>query len=78
MLESQLSLLDEVKESFDVPIVVAYSKSDMHNMRDLPAFSNVTGEGIDEIVKLLKNTLKTLKEKEREEVTGDSTSVEEG
>lgn len=77
-LERQLSLLEEIKESFEVPIIPAYSKSDMHDKRDLPAFSNVTGEGIDEIVKLLKNTVEErLKEKEREEVTGDSAGVEE-
>ncbi len=76
-LESQFSLLDEIKESFNVPIIAAYSKSDMHDRRDLPAFSNVTGEGIDEVVKLLKNTIEErLKEKKREEEAEDSTGVE--
>jgi nucleolar GTP-binding protein len=56
-LKSQQALLEEIKENFDVPIVVAYSKADLHDKRDLPAFSSVTGEGIDEILKILKDIL---------------------
>ncbi len=56
-IESQMSLLEEIKENFDVPIVAAYSKADMHDKRDLPAFSSVTGEGIDEILKIVKEKM---------------------
>ncbi len=56
-IESQLSLLEEIKENFDVPIVAAYSKADMHNKRELPAFSSVTGEGIDELLKIIKEKI---------------------
>lgn len=56
-IENQLSLLEEIKENFDVPIVAAYSKADMHDRRDLPAFSSVTGEGIDEILKVVRDKM---------------------
>lgn len=56
-LEPQLKLLDEIKENFDVPIIVVYSKADLHDKRDLPAFSSVTGEGIDEIVRKIREVL---------------------
>ncbi len=56
-IENQLALLDEIKENFDVPIIVAYSKADLHDRRDLPAFSSVTGEGIDEILKIVKEKM---------------------
>jgi len=56
-IENQLSLLEEVKENFDVPIIAAYSKADMHDRRDLPAFSSVTGEGIDKILKIIKEKM---------------------
>ncbi len=56
-IENQLALLEEIKENFDVPIIVAYSKADMHDKRDLPAFSSVTGEGIDEILKIVKEKM---------------------
>jgi len=57
-IENQLSLLEEVKENFEVPIIAAYSKADMHDRRDLPAFSSVTGEGIEEILKLIKEKMR--------------------
>ena len=56
-IQNQLSLLEEIKENFDVPIIAAYSKADMHDKRDLPAFSSVTGEGINEIINLIKENL---------------------
>ncbi len=56
-IENQLSLLEEIKENFDVPVIAAYSKADMHDKRDLPAFSSVTGEGIDEILKIIKEKM---------------------
>ncbi len=56
-LEPQLKLLEEIKENFDVPVIVAYSKADLHDKRDLPAFSSVTGEGIDEIVRKIREVL---------------------
>ncbi len=56
-LEPQLKLLDEIKENFDVPIIVVYSKADLHDKRDLPAFSSLTGEGIEDIVKRIREVL---------------------
>ncbi len=56
-IENQLALLEEVKENFEVPVIAAYSKADMHDKRDLPAFSSVTGEGIDEILKIVKEKM---------------------
>ncbi len=56
-IENQLALLEEIKENFDVPIIVAYSKADIHDKRDLPAFSSVTGEGIEEILKIVKEKM---------------------
>ncbi len=57
LIENQLALLEEVKENFEVPVIAAYSKADMHDKRDLPAFSSVTGEGIDEILKIVKEKM---------------------
>ena len=59
-VKNQLALLEEIKENFNVPVVVAYSKADIHDKRDLPAFSSVTGEGIDEILNLIKEKMKLL------------------
>jgi nucleolar GTP-binding protein len=73
-LKDQLSLLDEVKRSFNVCVIAAYSKSDMHDERDMPAFSNVTGEGIEKIVEMLAEVLK----KERSKIASDCTSIQEG
>ena len=57
-LEPQMKLLEEIKENFDIPIIVAYSKADLHDKRDLLAFSSVTGEGVDEIIKKIREVLK--------------------
>jgi len=60
-VEPQFSLLNEIKREFkDTPIIAAYSKSDLHNLRDLPAFSSVTGEGVENI---LNEVFKNLKDK---------------
>ncbi len=56
-LEPQLKLLEEIKENFDVPVIVAYSKADLHDKKDLPAFSSVTGEGIDDIIEKIREVL---------------------
>ena len=48
-IENQLSLLEEVRELFDKPIIEVYSKADLHEFRDRLAFSVVTGEGLKEI-----------------------------
>lgn len=56
-IEPQKNLLEEIKKNFDVPIIVAYSKSDLHDKRDLPAFSSLTGEGIDGIIEEIKRNL---------------------
>ncbi len=57
-LEPQMKLLKEIKENFDVPVIVAYSKADLHNKRDLPAFSSITGEGIEDVLKKIREVLK--------------------
>ncbi len=56
-IKSQRSLLNEIKKEFSVPIIPVYSKSDLHQYRDLPAFSIVTGEGIEDIRQLVKKAL---------------------
>jgi len=53
-LKSQISLLNEVKENFDVPVLEIYSKADIHGFRDRLAVSAVTGEGMEELVNVLK------------------------
>jgi len=57
-IENQLSLLEELKATFDKPILEVYSKADLHNKRDKPAFSIVTGEGLDEIVEKIEKIVK--------------------
>ncbi|MDI9645071.1 MAG: 50S ribosome-binding GTPase [Archaeoglobales archaeon] len=57
-IEKQLSLLDEIKKSFEKPVIDVYSKADLHNFRDRPAFSALTGEGIEDILKEIKKHLK--------------------
>jgi nucleolar GTP-binding protein len=74
-LKNQLSLLNEIK-ALEIPVIATYSKSDMHNKRDLPAFSNVTGEGITSIVEMLRNVIMGLEER-GEKITRDCTKVEE-
>ncbi|AEA47988.1 NOG1 family protein [Archaeoglobus veneficus] len=77
-IESQLSLLEEVK-TLEKPVIAVYSKADMHDRRDLPAFSSVTGEGIEEVVELIREVLKSRRSEELgEQVACDSGDVEEG
>lgn len=56
-IENQLSLLEEVKATFDKPVLEVYSKADLHNKRDKPAFSVVTGEGINEILEKIEKVI---------------------
>ena len=70
-LRSQINLLKEIRERFDVPIVEIYSKADLHDKRDRLAVSVVTKEGIDELLSLLKSMAKERSEK----VSGDSPRV---
>jgi len=70
-LKSQINLLKEIRERFDVPIVEIYSKADLHDKRDRLAVSVVTKEGIDELLSLLKSMAKERSEK----VSGDSPRV---
>ena len=70
-LKSQINLLKEIRERFDVPIVEIYSKADLHDKRDRLAVSVVTKEGIDELLSLLKSMAKERSEK----VSGDSSRV---
>ena len=72
-LESQLSLLEEVK-ILGKPVIAAYSKADMHSKRDLPAFSSVTGEGIDDVLELIKEVIS---KKLGDKVGGNRGDVEE-
>ncbi len=62
-LEKQLSLLSEIKNQFDVPVVEVYSKSDLHDRRDRLAVSVYTEEGIKDLVDILKNLAETKSEK---------------
>jgi nucleolar GTP-binding protein len=63
-LDEQLSLLEEIEDGFDAEIIAVYSKSDMHTIRDRLAFSNLTGEGIEEIIQIIEERFKSLKFKE--------------
>lgn len=63
-LQSQMSLLNEVKKEFKVKVIPVYSKADMHDKRELPAFSSVSGEGISEVLEMLKEELEKSKKKE--------------
>jgi nucleolar GTP-binding protein len=72
-VERQLSLLEEVK-ALEKPVIAVYSKADMHSKRDLPAFSSITGEGIEEILEAIS---KIISKKLGEEVASNSRSVEE-
>lgn len=56
-LESQESLLEEIRHNFDVKVITVYCKSDLHQNRDLPAFSNLTGEGVDIVLEMLLDEL---------------------
>jgi len=56
-LKPQERLLRDIEENFNVPIILAYSKSDLHDKRDLPAFSSVSGEGIGDILNILRGVL---------------------
>ena len=62
-LDSQKSLLEEIRREFSIPILPVYSKADLHEYRDLPSYSVVTGEGIEEIRVLVKEKLKKSLEK---------------
>ncbi len=66
-LEKQLSLLSEIKSQFDIPIIEIYSKSDLHDKRDRLSVSIYTENGIDELVRILKN----MAESKSDDVTGN-------
>jgi nucleolar GTP-binding protein len=57
-MRRQISLLEEVKSMFEKPVLEVYSKADLHNYRDRPAFSAVTGEGLEEIKEMLISILR--------------------
>ncbi|WP_236609706.1 NOG1 family protein [Archaeoglobus sulfaticallidus] len=56
-VEKQQSLLEEIKREFRVPIIAVYSKADLHDFRDKPAYSAYTKEGIEEVLKIIRSTL---------------------
>ena len=70
-LDKQLSLLEEVREGFNVPVIEIYSKADLHNMRDRLAVSTVTGEGLEELLGMMKS----LAEHKSKEEPGDGEGV---
>ena len=57
-IEKQISLLEEIKDTLKRPVIEIYSKSDLHDFKDRMRVSVKTGEGIDELVKLLKSLVK--------------------
>jgi nucleolar GTP-binding protein len=63
-LERQLSLLKEIEDKFEMPVISVYSKSDLHSLRDRPAFSAITGEGLNEILSILENQLEKVRKRE--------------
>lgn len=59
-LERQLALLEEIKSYFRLPVLEVYSKADMHDKRDRPAYSAITGEGIDNVLKEIEKMLRNV------------------
>ncbi len=70
-INAQLSLLEEVK-SLGKPVIAVYSRADMHDFRDLPAFSSLTGEGIEKVIDLIKEALY----KQRDKISSNCGDVE--
>jgi len=60
-IEDQFSLLEEIRSTFDAEVLPVYSKSDLHDKRDFISFSSVTGEGIEELTKLIIDKIKASK-----------------
>ena len=64
-IEDQKRMLEDVRENFDMPVLVAANKSDLPNFKQLDFvdmnMSTMTGEGIDEVVDHL---IKMIEEKE--------------
>ncbi len=59
-IDKQLSLLEEVKE-LGKPVIEIYSKADLHDMRDRLAVSCTTGEGVEELRKILFSEIERLR-----------------
>ena len=57
-MKKQLSLLESIKEQFEMPIIEIYSKADLHDRRDRLAISIVTKEGIKELIEILESMAK--------------------
>ncbi len=57
--EKQYSLLEEVKE-LGKPVLVVYSKADLHRMRDKIAFSSKTGEGMDDVKRAIFDVIESI------------------
>ncbi len=57
--EKQYSLLEEVKE-LGKPVLVVYSKADLHGMRDKIAFSSKTGEGMDDVKRAIFDVIESI------------------
>ena len=76
-LEKQLSLLEEIKSYFSKPTIEVYSKADLHEKRDKPAYSAITGEGIDEIRKEIEKIVKIHSQTSTEIAPSGQTSTQE-
>ncbi len=59
-MERQIALLEEIKGYFHLPMLEVYSKADMHDRRDRPAYSALTGEGIDTVLREVEKMLKKI------------------
>uniref|UniRef100_A0A7J2TJ08 GTP-binding protein n=1 Tax=Archaeoglobus fulgidus TaxID=2234 RepID=A0A7J2TJ08_ARCFL len=57
-MQSQLSLLEEIKRTFGKPMLEVYSKADMHDLRDRMAFSAKNGEGVKEVLEEITKIVK--------------------
>ena len=52
-LEDQVRLLEEIKSSMEVPVVIAANKSDLRSIGGYPGMSTCDGTGIDEVLDML-------------------------
>ncbi len=59
-VERQIALLEEIRTYFHLPVLEVYSKADMHDRRDKPAYSAITGEGIDAVLEEIEKMLKKI------------------
>nr|WP_245323571.1 GTPase [Methanomicrobium sp. W14] len=59
-IESQMNLMESLKEAAkDVPFEVVVNKSDMKELSGYPNMSTVSGEGVDDVVSMIREYLKS-------------------